>query len=147
MIPTYGALQIMKSGQHNCIAQCFFSTHEIRCKWKKFLIWCRYCEIFEIKLSVQSKSLFTAPARCRREECWRTDWSNSFSSRDTDSEKLAWMQNIMKCPSSHGLEFVLHFSFDYNKASVSGVSINSNSGVFFINRPCSFYKKKKDLFS
>ena len=41
---------------------------------------------------VQSKSLFTAPARCRSDECWRTDWSSSFSNRDTDSEKLAWVQ-------------------------------------------------------
>ena len=39
---------------------------------------------------VQSKSLFTAPALCRSEECWRTDWSSSLSNRDTDSEKLAW---------------------------------------------------------
>ena len=39
---------------------------------------------------LQSKSFFTAPARLRREECWTTDWSRSFSRRDTESVKLAW---------------------------------------------------------
>ena len=39
---TARAVLIMWSALHNCIAQCFFSIHKIRCKWKKFLIWCTY---------------------------------------------------------------------------------------------------------
>ena len=76
-------------GNHDRLQQndCALDKRQWRCFAHNSFISRNTSSHFQL---LQSKSFFTAPARLRREECWTTDWSRSFSRRDTESVKLAW---------------------------------------------------------